>query len=413
MATTFQAREYHQLAELLQETTSHILDSDPILGNVLTAMGELCLSCAQLQTTIEFHQRTRQEATLCKQTLHQSVATILYLLARYVTAVPNQIPESTVTLGSNATPTKLKLWQQVRNLLGFPAELSPPHAAEAITETPLSRDQIPQPHESKKSSLTVYCLGPFRVYVDEHHVDKWPGNKSKSVFKYMVVHHKKPIPQEILMDLFWRNVEPDAARRNLYQAVYQLRQTLQSNQINWSYIMSENGCYGFHDDLQIWLDSEQFQHHYETGQQLENQGNISEAVREYVAADGLYEGHFMGEDVYEEWPAFQRERLKQSYLDCLSRLSDYYYASAQFTLAINYGRKLLTYDNCREGTHRRLMLAYYQQGQRHLALRQYHHCVEALRQELDVVPTPETVQLYGQIQENRVQFSGQKKMNAF
>jgi DNA-binding SARP family transcriptional activator len=50
------------------------------------------------------------------------------------------------------------------------------------------------------------------------------------------------------------------------------------------------------------------------------------------------------------------------------------------------------------------MRCYLRQGQRHLALRQYHLCVEALEQELDVPPMPATVELYRQIRATSFNF---------
>ena len=41
------------------------------------------------------------------------------------------------------------------------------------------------------------------------------------------------------------------------------------------------------------------------------------------------------------------------------------------------------------------------QNQRYLAIRQYQQCVEALREQLDVEPDAETVQLYERILHNR------------
>jgi DNA-binding SARP family transcriptional activator len=58
------------------------------------------------------------------------------------------------------------------------------------------------------------------------------------------------------------------------------------------------------------------------------------------------------------------------------------------------------------------MRVYYFQGQRHLALRQYHRCVEALQQELDIDPMPETVALRHQIQKNHLHFSAAQKLKS-
>jgi DNA-binding SARP family transcriptional activator len=40
------------------------------------------------------------------------------------------------------------------------------------------------------------------------------------------------------------------------------------------------------------------------------------------------------------------------------------------------------------------MRVFARRGERTLALRQYHRCVEALRSELDVEPLPDTTMLY-------------------
>jgi DNA-binding SARP family transcriptional activator len=47
------------------------------------------------------------------------------------------------------------------------------------------------------------------------------------------------------------------------------------------------------------------------------------------------------------------------------------------------------------------MRCYYHQGQRYLALRQYHLCVKCLREELDVSPANATTSLYLQIRSGK------------
>jgi DNA-binding SARP family transcriptional activator len=253
-------------------------------------------------------------------------------------------------------------------------------------------------------SLTVYCLGTFRVYVNERFIEKWPGNKCKHIFKYLLVHRKQPIHQEVLMDLFWPDVDPESARRNLYQAIYNLRQALQNGDDDYPHILCEDSCYLPNPDAEIWIDSEAFRLHYQTGQQMEREGCMRQAIEAYEQAENLYGGEFLAEDRYEDWLIVHRENLKHAYLDILDRLSQYYFDQAQFAMCIAYCQKILVEDTCREDAHRRLMRCYMSNGQRHLALRQYHTCVEALKRELDVPPMPATIELYRKIQENLVQF---------
>ena len=250
---------------------------------------------------------------------------------------------------------------------------------------------------SAEASLLVYCLGLFRVYKDDQLIEKWPGNKCKQILKYMVVHRNTPVNQEILMELFWPGMDLKGARRNLYQAIYNLRQALQNSGEECPYILTEENGYRLNPEIELWVDSEAFDLHYQKAQTLIASGRQDEAVREFQMAEDLYLGEFLAEDRYEDWPLVHRENLKNAYLDTLDQLSQHFYTNDQFATCIHYCRKILAEDNCREDAHRRVMLCYINLGQPHLALRQYHTCVEALRNELDVPPMPATEELYKQI----------------
>jgi DNA-binding SARP family transcriptional activator len=126
-------------------------------------------------------------------------------------------------------------------------------------------------------------------------------------------------------------------------------------------------------------------------------------MKEYELADSLYEGEFLAEDLYEDWIMVHREDLKRAHLDILDRLSQFYFNQGQFTLCMTLCYRLLAEDNCCEEAHRRLMRCYFNQGQRHLAVRQYHLCVDILERELVVPPMPATVELFQQIQGHYVQ----------
>ena len=60
---------------------------------------------------------------------------------------------------------------------------------------------------------------------------------------------------------------------------------------------------------------------------------------------------------------------------------------------------MLVVDSCNEEAHCNLMRCYSQQGRQHLALRQYHRCVEALRRELDVEPGQPIKEFYAQLRQ--------------
>jgi len=180
-------------------------------------------------------------------------------------------------------------------------------------------------------------------------------------------------------------------------AIHGLRQALRAARPDFPYILFQNGQYLLNPDTAVWVDFEQFVQRYEAGQRLERRGKLAEALSEYETAECLYQGDFLEEDRYEDWPIPQRERLRDSYLMILDRLSRYYLEEKKYGTCIQLCQKILVKDECREDIHRRLMRCYSPQGQRNLALRQYNMCVEALTRVLDVSPTQETVALYQQI----------------
>jgi DNA-binding SARP family transcriptional activator len=246
-------------------------------------------------------------------------------------------------------------------------------------------------------SLVVYCLGPFRVYQDDQPVTEWPSAKGKAIFKYLIAHRQRPVVKEILMELFWPEMDPDAARNNLNVAIYGLRQALRAGRPTFSHVLYQDDCYLINPELRIWVDSEAFDRHYAAAQTLQQQSRLSEAMAEYRAAEALYQGEYMEEDRYEDWMIPRRRRLEARYLDLLDRLVRYSYDREHDAACIALCHKTLAVDACREEAHRRLMRCYSRQGQPYLALRQYHLCVEALREELDVPPAEQTLALYQRI----------------
>jgi DNA-binding SARP family transcriptional activator len=196
------------------------------------------------------------------------------------------------------------------------------------------------------------------------------------------------------MELFWSEAEPEAARRNLHQAIYSLRQTLKQDYPDYQPVLFEHDGYLLNPEVDLWVDYVEFEHQVQAGRWLERAGRPVEAAKEYSLAEVLYRGDFLEADVYEDWTQGQREYLRQTYLDFSDRLSDYYLQQGQYPKVLQLCQKVLKLDNCYEAAHRRLMHCYLAQGQRHLAVRQYHSCVQILRTELETPPLPETRALY-------------------
>jgi len=412
--------QYKQVADVLcQAQTITERRGDAVLAHVLAVVHRICLAGGQCRAEAEWHQWAYQEADRRERELRQQLFAILDLIdedgmlempekqARPPTAPTVEMsllerdqPEIRVRLGPWQLPWNLPAQRQPSPSDDRQMPLTPVGRSAATLLAPQHQEASASPPDKKKQkkqtppSLVVYCLGPFRVYQNDRLITEWNGLKSQSILKYLLAHLGTPVQKDILMDLFWPDADPEAARRNLHQAVYSLRQTLRRGHPDFEHILFENNCYAFNSEMEIWIASREFEKHVLAGRRLEAAGRLVEAMAEYGVAEGLYQGDFMENVLYEDWPRLQREHMRNMYLKIVNRLSEYYMQQTNYPPAITLCQKILARDNCYEDAHRRLMQCYQAQGQRHLAVRQYQLCVQALKEELDLPPAKETVDLY-------------------
>jgi DNA-binding SARP family transcriptional activator len=263
-----------------------------------------------------------------------------------------------------------------------------------ILAPPPERDR-PAGHQ-----LSVHLLGPLKVRLDEVAVDDWPSGRGRSLFKYLVT-HRDPWPRrDQLMDAFWPEAAPAAARNSLNVAVHGLRRAFRAS-AEVPVVVLEDGSYRLGPQLRLWLDVDEFERHVAGGRRLDAAGDPGGAAAEYERALALYQGDFLADDPYEDWPVMTREHLLLNYLDVLDRLGGRYFDRGQYGACVALCRLLVQRDPCREGGHRRLMRCVARQGQPHLALRQYQACADALDRELGVDPDPATVALAQQIRRHQ------------
>ena len=338
----------------------------------------------QLTVAQSAEQKTEE---LPPASVEQEESTVAPLLAR---------PEAPVA-DAHAPAVEVPMRPSEPTSVTFVIEAETPVTSPFEPEEPLKSG----PPESGPPALAVYCLGAFRVFQDDQPIESWPSGKSQSLFKYLITHRERPVAKEVLMDRFWLEAAPEAARNNLNVAIHGLRRALRQGHPEFSHVLYQSDAYLLNPELRIWVDVEEFGQHVRTGQRLEQAKELAQAVLEYRAAEALYRGEFLEEDRYEDWLLPRRQSLQDDYLTLLDRLSRHYLEQEAYDACMLMCGKLLAIDSCREDAHRRLMRCYSRQGQYHLALRQYHFCVEALQHELEVEPDEATQALFRQIHEHR------------
>ena len=117
-------------------------------------------------------------------------------------------------------------------------------------------------------------------------------------------------------------------------------------------------------------------------------------LREAVA---LHRGPFLAEWPYEDWASRRREELEATFDGALEALVDAALEVGAGAEAVAEARRLVQRQPERENWHRLLMRAYVCDGDRAMALRQFHACRAVLRREQGIEPGGETRALYKEL----------------
>lgn len=248
--------------------------------------------------------------------------------------------------------------------------------------------------------LQAQLLGRFAVIYEGEALPLSHDKNALAILKYLLAHRFRPVPQDSLIGWLWPDSPPQKARWSLNSAIYSLRRWLSSElppATSSSYILLEAGHYRLSPDLQVSLDTQEFDARYERGRHLEKSLQTREAAEEYEKAIELYQGDYLNEDLYDgavDWTTIERERLSEAYMDVLHRLADHYMETGQLRESIVTCYQLLQKDRCHEASYRLLMRCYVRLGLRVRALHQYRLCEQTLSQQYGMDPSPETEALY-------------------
>ena len=390
--------EYARIAQTLDQLQQQIPSGDPLL-RVSQSAARLSLACEHLQLEAHLRQQACVEINRHLRVLAEQLRAIVGLIAADESQEPAFEFQDTIDLEPHE-PSQAPL-------LEVPGEPVMHDEAMLETQPDVTRDPslwrklhrlaygvAPTPERKLEPQATapselfsVACLGSFRMFYQEQPINGWNGQKGLMILKYLVARHDQPVPKEQLMDVLWPDADPEAARRNLHQAVYSLRQTLKHCCPELQLICFQNERYSLNPDLPIWLDFLEFERHAEEGRRLEQNGLPEAAIEAFGIADALYRGHFLEEEAHNNWVQLQRDQLRDSFLDVANRLGRHYLVREQFAALVSICQKTLSKDACNEEAHLQLMRCYFRQGYRHLAIAQYQTCIEVLREELGIAPS--------------------------
>jgi len=252
----------------------------------------------------------------------------------------------------------------------------------------------PQP----RGALQIFALGGFGVTASgcTIAVENWKRKQAVTLLKFLVTQLDRPVHRERILDCLWPDVDEERAWGRLKVTMYYMRSQLRAAGIGDDVVRTIGDAYLLRRDA-LWLDAEIFEKLVTEGRALQDQERWEEALRCYEEASSLYRGDYLEQDIFADWCAEERERLREICLEMLSRKAECHAQSGQYAHAVQVCRKALVHDPCRENLHVALMEYLLCLGHPDRALAQYRHCETVLAREFGVAPMPETRRLYQQI----------------
>ncbi len=245
-----------------------------------------------------------------------------------------------------------------------------------------------------EADVAALVLGPLEVRVAGEHVLRWSSLKARAVFQYLLIHQGRPVRRDALMELEWPDHTHNSARNNLNVALYSLRNTLERPRQGIQPILYRDGCYLLNPALTWWIDRNEFLSLVGRAESARRGDHRQQAADAYHDAVQLYRGPLFEDDLSGEWYLPEQRHLEELYLQALGNLAEVYCDLGELSAAVQFGQLAIDTDPCCEPVHRVLMRCYALQHQQQLVSRQYRCCVDALRDELGVLPGTETVRLF-------------------
>ncbi len=246
--------------------------------------------------------------------------------------------------------------------------------------------------------LRIQMLGEFRVWRGGQEVSptEWRREKARRLFQVLLTHRGGMLDRDQILEMLWPNLDPETARRDFKVALSTLCKVLEPDRPGSApsaYIVRDGSRYGLRPGADLWLDVKELEALIAEGDRL-LETDPEGALERYRRALSLYGGDYLEDCLYEDWCSEERERLVALYLRTADRVAELLAQKGVWEEVLTVCQEILARDPCWESAYRWMMLAYARTGRRAQAARVYQRCVQRLRDELQVEPSPSTVRLY-------------------
>ncbi|HEU0297276.1 MAG TPA: BTAD domain-containing putative transcriptional regulator [Anaerolineales bacterium] len=246
--------------------------------------------------------------------------------------------------------------------------------------------------------LVLSLLGPFESSLDEQLITGFESVKVRALLALLASESSHPHRRETLAALLWPDWPPQSAMSNLRYALADLRKNIADREANPPYLLINRESIQLNRESNLWIDVKEF----ESATQESSTTDLQSAIHLYRGS--FLEGFSLPDSApFEEWLLAKREYLSQQILKSLGWLAEACIDQGDYDQAERYASRQIEMEPRREKAYQQLMRALSLRGERVQALALFENLRRALQRELKVEPSEETIQLYGQIRDGKVE----------
>ncbi len=259
--------------------------------------------------------------------------------------------------------------------------------------------------------LEVSTLGRFEIRRGQEALTggNWSRRKVRDLFKLLLSVEQHRLHREQVQDILWPSSTLDQANNSFGKTLYFLRRVFEPDLVAGkgaasSYVLLDRDTVMLLTE-NMRIDADLFE---TAAKHLQGKLRAPSARQDEMLLDecervlALYGGDFLPEDLYEDWAARRRDRLRRIYCSLLESAAELALERAKGQRACEYLLTLLEHNPADEQTHRQLMLTYARMGRRREAVTQYQRLYAVLREELRTTPLSETTALFRSIQGGQI-----------
>ena len=245
--------------------------------------------------------------------------------------------------------------------------------------------------------LTVRLLGPFEVFRDAENripARAWKIRRALEIFCVVASSRDHRATKDRIVDALWGEARPSVIEKNFHPTISFLRNALNfAHTVPKNFILFEGGAYLLNPAYRYEIDVERFEAGIREARASAAQGAGTAALAAFDAALELYRGPFM-EEAYEEWTEAPRAHYERLYVAALEEAGRLHTKCGEAGSELPLFRKRVEHDPLNEAASSDLMMALGRTGNRAGVETEYARLVQALAEEMDDKPLPETRQAY-------------------